>query len=236
MKKLLPLLSIVALLTVLTGCNADPLEGIRRVARSSNIKDKEKAAGYYKKATDLLIEAYASEGGLNKEIGRRLIYNKNPQFRNAIKHLTIAKDIISTDAEIYFLLGLAHTNMYRIEDLPEDIFAAKRYYEAALRLTPDNKEYLYAYAQLLVFGVENYPKAVEVLEKYLSLFKLNTKGERKMAIQGYFLLGRSYYMLDMDDKAYQIYNDALEYKDDMTSKELTSLYKFIEQTGAIVNE
>lgn len=229
MKKLLPLLSIAALLVLLSGCNADPLEGIRRIARSTDIKDKEKAANYYKKAADILIETYASQGGLNKDIGRRLIYNKNPQFRNAIKHLNIAKDIISTDAEIYYLLGIAHANMYRLENLPDDVFTAKRHYETALRMTPNNKEYLYAYAQVLVFGIEDYHKAVEVLEKYVYQFKVPD-------YNAYFLLGRSYYMLNMDGKAYQVYNDALEFKEHMTKKELTALYEFIELTGGIVNE
>lgn len=226
MKKLLPII-ITAFL--LSACNSDPLWGIRRIARSEDLEKKKEAAQYYKRAVDTLIDAYASQAGLNKDIGRRLLYNKDPQYKNAIKHLTIAKETMNSDAEIYYMLGVAHANLFRIEQLPDDLFTAKGHYETALRLAPNGKDYLYAYSQLLVFGTQDYTAAIKVLEKYL--YELNTPDHN-----GYFLLGRCHYMLDNDAKAYEIFNDALKYKDNMTKKELDALYDFIKKTGGIVNE
>ena len=218
---------LLVLFLLAISCKKDPLAEIRALASSKDIKEKEQASAYYAEAIDTLVKAYSSLGVLNKDLGRKLMLKE--QFTPALKHLNIAKDVRNDDAWIYYWIGVSHANIYKIEKNYESLLEAKKNYKIAINLKPEGKEFLYALAQLLVFGTEEYKSAVELLKKYVYDLKTNDPG-------GYFLLGRSYYILGQYEEAYRIYNELLQLKNKLTKEELSKLHEFIETTRRKLNE
>ena len=94
---------------------------------------------------------------------------------------------------------------------------------------PNNREVLYEYAQFLVFGAQDYQKAVEILQKEIELLK------DYFLVDPYFLLGRAYYLQGQYDMAYSTYNQMLAFKDKMKSEEYNRVLEFIEQTSEMLN-
>ncbi|MCG8570057.1 MAG: hypothetical protein MJB14_07930 [Spirochaetes bacterium] len=224
MNKLLSFL----LLLILTSCSRDPLAEVRRIAISKKTENKEEAAKHYDTVIETLTKAYASNGLLNKELGRRLMLEK--QFQPAIKHFLIAKDIRSDDSWIYYWIAVCYANLFKIEKNLEDLDYAEKYYQIALNLKPNEKEFLYGYASLLVFGKENYIQAIDILKNLI--FQLQYKDPN-----AYFLLGRSYFILGMYADAYQIYGDIYQFEKMLTDDQKTKLAEFIETTrGKLTNE
>lgn len=207
----------------------DPLGEIRRLARSSDIQKKIDASKDYKLAIDTLVKAYSSLGGLNKEIGQKLMFQKN--YKGAIKHLEIAKDIRNDDANIYFWLGVCYVNLYKIENDQKYIDTAEDNYKTAMRLNPDQMDLLYSYAHLLVFGKKDYEKAKDLLVKYI--YELNP-GLKTPDPKAYFLLGRVYYELGDYIKAYDTYNELYRFEKQLTKEEKERLEEFIFTTRRMI--
>ncbi|MCK4797804.1 MAG: hypothetical protein KAT05_10495, partial [Spirochaetes bacterium] len=108
--KRIVILFLFASIFMTTSCiQKDPLSAIRRLARSSDIQKKQEAAKQYELAVDTLVKAYASLGSLNKAVGEKLMFQKN--YRNAIKHLEIARDIRNEDANVYHWIGVCYVNL-----------------------------------------------------------------------------------------------------------------------------
>lgn len=219
MKKYLILLFTVIFLA---SCSGDRLLPIRRLARSENLDKKTEASLLYKDAIKTLIEAYSSSAGLNKDIGTRLM--NMGAFEKAVEHFKIAASIKNNDKVIYHNLGICYVNLYKIQKNSELLSMAEDNYKIALNLAPDSKGTLYDYAQLLVFGTENYSKAIEVLNHYL--YDLGTKDK-----DGYFLLGRSYYAIGENDKAFTVFNSIYEFEKTLTAAEKEKLGEFIALTS-----
>ena len=100
---------------------------------------------------------------------------------------------------------------------------AKENYQFALNISPDRPSVLYDYAQLLVFGTKEYQEAVKILTHYLYQLKTSDKN-------GYFLLGRSLFMLGEYEKAYEVYSSIYDFEKELTAEEKTSLEGFINET------
>lgn len=229
MKKYMLLLAVF-FLTI--SCFNDPLAGIKRLARSSDIEKKKQAGREYEEAINTLVQAYSSYAGVNKDVGRRLMLENH--HKPALEHLKKAVEIRNNDAELYYWIGVCYANLSRIENDAGYRLDAKYYYEIALNLTPTNKAFLYSYAHLLVFGLEDYVKAEEILYKYV--YELHTQD-----IEGYMLLGRTYYMLGFNsqsrnlereyfNKAYNVYQKIHEKKKNLTDDQLKQLEKNIRIT------
>ncbi len=209
-------------LTTLTGCfNSDPLFPIRRLSRNEDLSKKEEASSYYKQAIDVMVDAYSSYAGLNRDVGIKLL--KRQEYKPAIKHLEISTSIKNNDGSAYYWLGVCYVNLYKIEKDAEFLTMADKNYNIALNITPNNKEYLYAYAQLLFYGFEDYDKAIEVLKNLI--FNLNADVK-----ENYFLLARGYYMIGDYKAAYQTYNEIYKFKNKMTKQEKEKLEEFIQIT------
>ncbi|HOF01149.1 MAG TPA: tetratricopeptide repeat protein [Spirochaetota bacterium] len=215
MKKLL-LISAAAVM--LSGCYGDPLFLVRRMARSDDIEKKMEASRQYRQAIDILTDAYNSYGGLNRDIGQRLMMNRN--YALAIKHLELAKEVRTNDGSIYYWLAVCYVNLLKIENKPEYMPIIDNYYQNALNITPDNKEFLYAYAQFLVYGSEDYDKAIETLKKYIVLLKSSFYAD------AYFLLGRAYYMLERYEEALRVYNELYAFEKKLTKEQIDKLDEF----------
>ena len=228
MKKLnmLKITGVLIVLLSISSCSEDPLKEIRNLANSKDIETKQEASEYYDLVIDTLVQAYSSQAVLNRDIGLKLMLKE--QFRPAVRHFNLAKEIRGTDAWIYYRLGVCYANIFKYEKDRDALVLAKINYQTALNIKPDAKEFLYAYAQLLVFGTGEYDEAVGVLKKYL--FELKVPDPN-----GYFLLGRAYYILENYEEAYRVYNDALQYKNELSDDELNSLNEFIETTGRILS-
>ena len=185
-KKIL-IIFIIAYIFLFTNCiKKDPLDGIRKLARSSDIQKKQEAARDYQLAIDTLVKAYASSGSLNKAVGEKLMFQKN--YQNAIKHLEIARDIRNEDANVYYWLGVCYVNLYKIENNSSYIIKAEKNYKIALKLMPDHMDILYSYAHLLIYGKQDYKNGIQVLKKYI--YELNPK-KITPDPKAFFLLGRS---------------------------------------------
>ncbi|HOJ63421.1 MAG TPA: hypothetical protein PLE45_03265 [Spirochaetota bacterium] len=218
-------------ITILTlSCySPDPLFHIRRLARSEDLTKKEEASLLYRQAIDTLVNAYSSLGGLNKDVGRRLMMSG--EYLSAIKHFEIARDIRNNDSTIYYWLAVCYVNLYKIEKDPKYFELIEKNYEISLNLTPENKEVLYAYAQFLVYGKEDYFKAIEILKKLVVLLKNNSMPD------AYFLLGRAYYMVEDYENALKIYETLKTFEKVLTKEQKEKLDEFIITVrGVIKNE
>jgi tetratricopeptide (TPR) repeat protein len=199
------------------------LNYIRNKAISKKTEDKITATEEYQKVIDTLTQAYASNGQLNRDLGRSFM-QKN-QYKVALKYLTTARDIRSEDAMIYYWLGVCNANLFKIEQDAEYLVEAEKNYLICLNLKPDGKEFLYAYAQLLVFGSGDYNKAVEILTVLIYQLKANDAN-------AYFLLGRAYFMQSEFDKAYNVYNELYQIKKQLNldKEQAAKLDEFLETT------
>lgn len=223
MKKLL---LISAMAVTLSGCFGDPLFMIRRLAKSDDIEKKTEASKQYRQAIDILTDAYNSYGGLNRDIGQRLMMNRN--YTLAIKHLELAKEVRTNDGSIYYWLAVCYVNLLKIENKPEYIPIIDNYYQNALNITSDNKEFLYAYAQFLVYGSENYEKAIEILKKYIVLLKSASHPE------AYFLLGRAYYMQERYEEALRVYNELYAFEKKLSKEQKDKLDEFTRTVKGLI--
>ena len=68
----------------LVGCKQDPLIPIRRLARSDDLAKKMEASRDYQQVINVLRDAYKSNAGLCKDIGRALMMDR--QFENALEY------------------------------------------------------------------------------------------------------------------------------------------------------
>ena len=207
--------------SVAISCSPDRLKPIRKLARSQNLEKKEEAALLYKEAVSTLVNAYSSSAGLNKTIGKQLLIKG--AYEKALEHLEQSRDIINNDFETYHCIAICHVNLYKINRNKEHLIKAKENYKYALNISPDRPGVLYDYAQLLVFGTEEYQEAVNILTHYI--YKLKTQDKN-----GYFLLGRSLFLLGEYDKAYEVYSSIYNFEKELTAEEKTSLDGFIAET------
>lgn len=216
------LIFIIILILIFTGCSLrrDPLARIKRLTKI-DIEKKEKDAAELKKTLDIIVEAYSSLGGLNKQIGEYLMLHKN--YKEAIKHLDMAKQIRNEDANIYYWLGVCNVNLYKIEGLNEYLSDAENNYQIALRIMPEHLDILYGYAHLLVYGKNDYKEAEKILKKYIELEPIKIKPDPK----AYFLLGRVYYLMEDYKSAYDTFNEILKFKSSLTKEEKEKLDEFI---------
>lgn len=221
MKILSKLILFTLLSSVAISCSPDRLKPIRKLARSQNLEKKEEAALLYKEAVSTLVNAYSSSAGLNKTIGKQLLIKG--AYEKALEHLEQSRDIINNDFETYHCIAICHVNLYKINRNKEHLIKAKENYKYALNISPDRPGVLYDYAQLLVFGTEEYQEAVNILTHYI--YKLKTQDKN-----GYFLLGRSLFLLGEYDKAYEVYSSIYNFEKELTAEEKTSLDGFIAET------
>lgn len=221
MKILSKLILFTLLSSVVISCSPDRLKPIRKLARSQNLEKKEEAALLYKEAVSTLVNAYSSSAGLNKTIGKQLLIKG--AYKKALEHLEQSRDIINNDFETYHCIAICHVNLYKINRNKEHLIKAKENYKYALNISPDRPGVLYDYAQLLVFGTEEYQEAVNILTHYI--YKLKTQDKN-----GYFLLGRSLFLLGEYDKAYEVYSSIYNFEKELTAEEKTSLDGFIAET------
>ena len=221
MKILSKLILFTLLSSVVISCSPDRLKPIRKLARSQNLEKKEEAALLYKEAVSTLVNAYSSSAGLNKTIGKQLLIKG--AYEKALEHLEQSRDIINNDFETYHCIAICNVNLYKINRNKEHLIKAKENYKYALNISPDRPGVLYDYAQLLVFGTEEYQEAVNILTHYI--YKLKTQDKN-----GYFLLGRSLFLLGEYDKAYEVYSSIYNFEKELTAEEKTSLDGFIAET------
>lgn len=221
MKILSKLILFTLLSSVVISCSPDRLKPIRKLARSQKLEKKEEAALLYKEAVSTLVNAYSSSAGLNKTIGKQLLIKG--AYEKALEHLEQSRDIINNDFETYHCIAICHVNLYKINRNKEHLIKAKENYKYALNISPDRPGVLYDYAQLLVFGTEEYQEAVNILTHYI--YKLKTQDKN-----GYFLLGRSLFLLGEYDKAYEVYSSIYNFEKELTAEEKTSLDGFIAET------
>lgn len=221
MKILSKLILFTLLSSVVISCSPDRLKPIRKLARSQNLEKKEEAALLYKEAVSTLVNAYSSSAGLNKTIGKQLLIKG--AYEKALEHLEQSRDIINNDFETYHCIAICHVNLYKINRNKEHLIKAEENYKYALNISPDRPGVLYDYAQLLVFGTEEYQEAVNILTHYI--YKLKTQDKN-----GYFLLGRSLFLLGEYDKAYEVYSSIYNFEKELTAEEKTSLDGFIAET------
>ncbi|MCK4796294.1 MAG: hypothetical protein KAT05_02870, partial [Spirochaetes bacterium] len=163
-----------------------------------------------------------SLGSLNKAVGEKLMFQKN--YRNAIKHLEIARDIRNEDANVYHWIGVCYVNLYKIEGKDSYLTESEKNYKIALKIVPDHMDVLYSYAHLLAYGKKDYHKAVEILNKYI--YEINPIHQTPDP-NAYFLLARVYYMLGDFQNAYNTYNEIYRYKKKLTKEEKEKLDEFI---------
>lgn len=231
------LLTIMILSIMISSCYyfTDPLFPIKRIARSNSIDKKAEAGLMYDKVIQILTDAYRFNGSLNKDVGRRLMYNGN--YTNAIKHLEIAKSIRNTDPDIYYWLAISYVNLYRInkdllkvqskeeeiKQINEYLNEAEKNYLIALSLSPGYKDVYYSYAHLLVYAKEDLITAKEILNKYL--FEINQK--ETPDIKALFLLAHVHYALGEYKNAYRIFEKIYQYKKSLTKDELNKLEEYI---------
>lgn len=219
------LIFIIVLILIFTGClRRDPLARIKRLTKAE-IQKKEMDAEELKKTIDIIVEAYSSMGGLNKQIGEYLMLHKS--YKEAIKHLELAKQIRNDDANIYYWLGVCNVSLYKIEGNKDYLLEAERNYETALRIMPEHLDILYGYAHLLVYGKNDYENAEKILKKYIELEPIKLKPDPN----AYFLLGRVYYMMGDFRNAYETYNKILQFKKSLTKEEKEKLDEFIIETA-----
>ncbi|MBR6061953.1 MAG: hypothetical protein IKP67_07740, partial [Spirochaetales bacterium] len=173
MKKL-TLLLIIGIVS-LTGCSRDPLLPIRRLARSDDLAKKMEASRDYQQVISILRDAYKSNAGLCKDIGRALMMDR--QFENALEYFSEAVKTRSTDSTLYYWMAVCYVNRFKADRSPATMAIVYEYYEKSLNLMPNNKEVLYEFAQFLVFGAENYPRAIEVLQQDLTLLGSNFRAD-----------------------------------------------------------
>ncbi len=221
MKKITKFVLFTLAVIFVTSCSADRLRPIRALARSQNLDKKEEAAQLYKEAVSTLVSAYSSSAGLNKTIGKQLIFKG--AYEKALFHLEQSRDIVNNDFETYYYIAVVHVNLYKINRNKEHLLKAKENYQFALNISPDRPSVLYDYAQLLVFGTKEYQEAVKILTHYLYQLKTSDKN-------GYFLLGRSLFMLGEYEKAYEVYSSIYDFEKELTAEEKTSLEGFINET------
>lgn len=210
---------IFFLLIVFSCYSPDPLFHIRRLARSDDLTKKEEASIYYKQAIDTLVEAYSALGGINKEIGRRLMIIR--EYVPAIKHLEIAREVRNNDSTIYYWLAVCYVNLYKIEKDPKYFELIEKNYQISLNIIPENKEVLYSYANFLIFGKEDYFTAIDILKKLIFNLKNNFMSD------AYFLLGRAYYMIEDYENALKIYETLYTFEKKLTKEEKEKIEEFI---------
>ena len=216
MKKIFNFIFITSLTMIMFSCSTDKLKPIRSLARSQNLEKKENAANLYKEAISTLVNAYSSSAGLNKNIGKQLLVKG--AFEKALFHLEQSCEIVNNDFETYHYIAICHVNLYKINRNKEHLLKAN-----ALNISPDRAGVLYDYAQLLVFGTEEYQEAVKILNHYIYDLKTPDKN-------GYFLLGRSLFLLGEYGKAYEVYSAIYQFEKNLTAEEKTSLEGFIAET------
>ncbi len=222
MKKILLILTI----SMFIGCYGNPNKSIDRLARSGKLEDKEQASKEYKDAISYLFDAYSSYAGLNRDIGYRLMIQQF--YKPAIEHFKVATNLKSSDATAYFWMGICYANLYKETKELEYLEETEKYYKIAMNITPDNKEFIYAYAQLLVFSLNRYDEAIAVLKDYV--YNLT----KEMEPRGYLLLARAYYMAEDYENSFKTYNEMYKFKKKLTKKELEQLDEFVRVTGELV--
>jgi tetratricopeptide (TPR) repeat protein len=211
------LILILAASLFLTSCfSDDPLVGIRRLARSSDQLKQEEASELYQEVIDTLTAAYAGNAGINKALGERLMFNQ--QFKPAIKHLETAAAIDTSDGNLFFWLGVCYVNLYKSESNQSYLVQAEQNYKTAYALSPGQADLLYSYAHLLVFALKEYNKATDLLEEYV------TKTDDK---DGWFLLGRTYFLKGNLKESYDAYNELYRMENRLSKAEKEALDEHI---------
>lgn len=185
------------------------------------------ASNEYKQVISILRDAYMNNAGLCKDIGRALMMDR--QFDNALIYFEEAVKTRTTDSTLYYWMAICYVNKFKVDHSAANRALVYENYEKSLNLIDNNKEVLYAFAQFLVFGDNNYERAIEVLQKNIEL--LGTY----FVADTYFLLGRAYYMQGLYDMAYSTYNQMLSFKDKMSKAEYNRVLEFIEQTSNMLN-
>lgn len=215
----------VATVFLLTSCFGDRLQPIRALGRSEKIEDKTEASLLYQDAIKTLIEAYSSSVGLNKDLAQRLM--NLGYFEKAIEHLKIVQSIKPDDSSVYHDLAICLVSLYKIDNKFERLQEAEENYQIALNLAPHSKSLLYDYAQLLVFGTEDYAKAVEVLTTFVYTLGVPDKN-------GYFLLARVYYMLGDYAASHKVYGEIYQFTKELSEDERSKLEEFMQQTSDLL--
>lgn len=216
---------IIILILIFTGCKKrDPLDRIKQLAKV-DIQKKQEDSKEYKEAIDTIVDAYRSMGGLNKSVGEYLMTNRS--YKEAIKHLEIARDLRNDDVNIYYWLGICNMNLYKIEGNNEYLIDAEKNYQTALRIIPEQMDILYGYAHLLVYGKNDYNEAVDILKKYMGLSQFKSKPDPN----AYFLLGRVYYLLEDYKSAYDTYNKIYDFRKNLSKEQKNKLDEFIIETS-----
>ncbi|MBN2546033.1 MAG: hypothetical protein JXB50_09570 [Spirochaetes bacterium] len=244
MKKIFILL---ALSFLLAGCDyiGDPLFPIKRMARSNKIDKKAEAGLYYDKAVKILTDAYKLNASLNKDVGKKLMFQGN--FSNALKHLEIARDMKSEDSDIYYWMGICYVNLYKInksslnlnitqeerDKIEFYLTEAEKNYLASINLAPSFKEVYYSYAHLLVYAKVDYEKAKVILHKYL--YEINPKMDVP-DVKAMFLLGHVYYALEDYKSAYETYDRIYQFKKSLDKSDLLKLDQYIQDTGKQIED
>ncbi|MBP5706082.1 MAG: hypothetical protein J6W76_02270, partial [Spirochaetales bacterium] len=130
----------------------------------------------------------------------------------------------SNDSTLYYWMAVCYVNRFKADRSPATMALVYEYYEKSLNLMPNNKEVLYEFAQFLVFGAENYPRAIEVLQQNLTLLGNNFSADT------YFLLGRAYYLSGEYDAALRIYHQILDNKTSLSKEQISRAEEFIDTT------
>jgi tetratricopeptide (TPR) repeat protein len=218
---------LILVIFLFIGCYRNPTDSIQRLARSDKLEDKEKASNEYKKVINYMFDIYSSYAGLNRDIGYRMMIHQF--YKPAIEHFKIAINLKSNDASSYFWIGLCYANLYKDTKEMEFLEEVEKYYTTALNITPNNKEYIYAYCQLLVFSLNRYDEAIEILKNYV--YNLTNEMEPK----GYLLRARTYYMVEDYESSFKAYNEIYnKFQKKLSKLELEQLNEFIRTTGELV--
>ncbi|MGQ9628829.1 MAG: tetratricopeptide repeat protein [bacterium] len=198
MRKVLPILTVAFLLSAL-GCNPSHERLGDRYASSNNPKDWPKAVEEYKAALEENPNDPMIMGKLalvSKRLGRKLM--EQSIFGNDVVNLLeTAVEMMPTDHEAHFYLGMAYENRGRAN--PEYLDKAVEEFQIALKLRPEPRYYYglgmtYYFQGKVEMAIEALNKAVDLDEGY---------------VDAYAALGRFYYEVGKYENAITNYGEAI---------------------------
>jgi len=172
-KKINYILFLLISIILFTSCSQIPSDLVkaRKLAGKGDLESKMKAREIFIKYKDTDMGARGDLKLVNKTIGEIYYWDRN--FKEALRFFRESLDIDPNQAVVHYYLGVCYANLYSSEivNIRKDDYRdlTRFHYERAISLQPELEQAYYGLA-MYYYKIDNdHFKALEILEKLLSI-------------------------------------------------------------------
>ena len=194
-----------------------------RLAVSNDIESLGEAIQAYNEALRYAVLSLDGKYDALKALG--VVYLQNKMYLEAIRSFSAAKEIVASDSNLHYYMGLAYANAAEVEVSAQKksrlILLAEESYKHALKLDAGNTLVYYGLGVLYGFVAEEAPKGIRAFQKALQF--------QENHVEALFGLGHLYYRVGNTSEAIAKYEKIMK----VTSKRSAAHQKALSNRQAI---